>query len=128
MRGTSLEANTDGAHLPQQIMAKRCHDVVQDFRAGEGTKFEASYVISSIIKECLPIGSNEEPSAIAAIYLAMLDEWESEQIGASRRGTGAARERRSVEPMSNSHAEEEPTAEDLGSQRASIEPGEPARK
>ncbi|KAG1836550.1 hypothetical protein DFJ58DRAFT_734905 [Suillus subalutaceus] len=126
MRGASFESNTDELQLPQQDLAKRCLDVVRDFRATKGTKFEASYVISSIIKESLPIGSREDPTAIVAIYLAMLDQWESEQSQAAQRATGAVRERRSVKPASGSHIEEEPPTEDVRTQQASIEP-EPSR-
>ncbi|KAG1777808.1 hypothetical protein EV702DRAFT_969337, partial [Suillus placidus] len=109
-------------------VAKRCLDIVKDFRASKGTKFDAAYVISGIIKESLPLSSGEDPSTIAAIYMSMLDEWESEQNQANRRGKEVCRERCSVEPVSNSHIEEESPAEDIRSRQVSIEPGEPARK
>jgi hypothetical protein len=90
------------------------------------------YVISTIIKESLPLGSGENPITVAAIYLGiylgMLDEWESEQDQANYRGAGAGAAReRSVEPTSNSRFEKESPAE-IRSRDVSIEPGEPARK
>ncbi|KAG2747703.1 hypothetical protein P692DRAFT_20737324, partial [Suillus brevipes Sb2] len=96
----------------QQDLAKRCLEVVQDFRAAKGTKFEAAYIISTIINESLPSNSGEDPTAFVAIYLTMLDQCESEQSQAARRATGAARERRS----------------DIRSRRASIEADEPKKR
>ncbi|KAG2345553.1 hypothetical protein BDR05DRAFT_113668 [Suillus weaverae] len=43
------------------VNRKQIHTCPRFQRDGKGTKFEASYVISSIIKECLPYGSTEEP-------------------------------------------------------------------
>lgn len=87
-----VETDTDGVHLPQQDMAKKCLDVVREFRASKCMKFEASYIISTIIKESLLLGSGENPITVAAIYLGILDEWESEQDQSNQRGTGATRE------------------------------------
>ncbi|KAG2047274.1 hypothetical protein BDR06DRAFT_1014023 [Suillus hirtellus] len=98
MRGASVETDSDGVHLPQQNVVKRCLDVVKDFRSGKGSKFDASFVISSIVNECVPLGSGKNPSTIAAIYLAMLDEWESERNRAYRRVSGTAGECQSIEP------------------------------
>jgi hypothetical protein len=41
-------------------MAIRCLRGVQDFRAGKGITLGASYIISGIVKECLPHDSSEE--------------------------------------------------------------------
>ncbi|KAG2108749.1 uncharacterized protein F5147DRAFT_773553 [Suillus discolor] len=106
-------------------MAKRCLDVVKDFRAAKGSKFDAAYVISSIVKESLPLGSGKNPSTVAAIYLAMLDEWESEQNSAYHRASGTAGEQQSIEPACNK-GETHPKA--VRSQQASIDPEEPAQK
>lgn len=127
MRGTSVETDTDGSHLPQQDVAKRCLDIVTDFRASKCTKFEASYIISTIIKESLPLGSGENPIRVAAVYFAMLDEWESEQDHANQRGEGTSGERRSAEPTPYPRFEEDSPAE-IRSRHVSVEPGEPARK
>lgn len=92
------------------------------------TQYEASYVISAIIKESSPFSAGEDPSAIAAIYFAMLDEWELERNKVGRRTTGAARRWRSVKSTSDSaRIGEETSAENMRSRRAS-ELGEPARK
>ncbi|KAG2343751.1 hypothetical protein BDR05DRAFT_883467 [Suillus weaverae] len=109
-------------------MVKRCLDIIKDFRAAKGTKFDAAYVISGIIKESLPLGSGEDPSTVAAICLSMLNEWESEQNHANQRGKEPCREQCSVEPMSSSHVEEEYPPEDIRSRQVSIEPDEPAQK
>lgn len=113
MQGASVETNSDGAHLPQPNVAKRCLDVIKDFRAAKGSKFDTAYVISSIVNETIPLGSGKNPSTIVSIYLAMLDEWESKQNCAYHRASGTAEECQSVEPVFD---EEEPHPEAVRSQ------------
>ncbi|KAG1798085.1 uncharacterized protein HD556DRAFT_1463491 [Suillus plorans] len=146
MRGSSLDAESNGAHLPEQVMAKRCLDIVKDFRSSKVTKFDAIYTISCNVRESLPGDSGEDPATVAAIYLTMLDEWvgndmgipmdthdiayewESEEDHARQRRAGTVRERRSDEPTSTSHREEVTSAQTVRSREATPEPGELTRK
>jgi len=79
--GQTIPAGTD---LPQQELVKRCLDIVNDYRASKGSKYEAFYIISQVIKEYLREDSQEDPTVIAAPYFTMLEHCESEQARAAQ--------------------------------------------
>ncbi|KAG2051509.1 hypothetical protein BDR06DRAFT_973638 [Suillus hirtellus] len=63
MWGPSLEAKSDAVHLPEQVMVKKCLDIVRDFRTSKVTKFDAVFTISCNIRENLPKDSDEPTSS-----------------------------------------------------------------
>ncbi|OJA17101.1 hypothetical protein AZE42_11285 [Rhizopogon vesiculosus] len=116
------------ATSPEQVLAKKCLDIVEAFRRSIISKSVACIDLTHLIELEADDSTPEGIALIAAPYLSMLDQWQEEINRAARAPGVAAATRDQPESSETGDYQGIPTREIGNESDSGDEGGQPTRK